>query len=291
MDELPVPHDRYRQIELSPEAGEFAVSIMDGHSSSVHTYEFRQEVFTRQTSEGDTNHPVWSPDGSRLGYASNRAGQSNVYVQPIGGGGPLERLTDSPRSVQQPWSWSSDGDLLAYAQWDDQRKNYDLWLVPAEGDDREPTPFVNTPFNETQVQFSPTHRLVAYVSQEEGRPEVFVQQVSTGLEPGLRRKASRNGGWEPKWASDGRELFYRSLEGSSVLGVQVDPDTIVIGPEQLVLSDMGFPTPDDWGEARVYDVAPDGRFLALLADVRPERAALVVVQNWTQELQRLVPTP
>ncbi len=107
----------------------------------------------------------------------------------------------------------------------------------------------------------------------------------------IRRKVSREGGWEPEWAPDGTELFFRSFDGSSLLGVAVDPDTLEIGQQEVVLRDVGFPTSDDWGETRFYDVSPDGeRFLVLLEDVGPERAKLVVVEHWLEELKRLVPT-
>ena len=130
------------------------------------------------------------------------------------------------------------------------------------------------------------------MSQEEGRPEVFVQEVGlSGPEPGTRLKVSRSGGREPKWSVDGTELFYRGLAGSSLLGVDVDPETLTPGPERVVLNDVAFPTSDPYGEERFYAVSSDGRFVVLLEDVGPERAALVVMENWLGELESLVPAP
>ncbi len=98
------------------------------------------------------------------------------------------------------------------------------------------------------------------------------------------------GGWEPEWAPDGTELFFRSFDGSSLLAVSVDPDTLEIGQQEVVLHDVSFPASDDWGEASLYEVSPDGEKFLVLQDVGPERAKLVVVEHWLEELERLVPT-
>jgi hypothetical protein len=291
VEPLPIPPDRYFQPDLSPDGTQLVVNVQKGNLSRLHTFDFDRGILTQQISNGNPDSGLWSPDSHSLVFSSNRSGSVNLYLKPVRTGGEVERLTESLQT-QFSWSWSNDGRFLAFSEWDDPGGYYNLWLLPVEGDGRQPIPFVHTTSNDSQACFSPNGRWIAYMSKIEGRPEIFVQEIeSDGTLTGTRHKVSRAGGWEPKWAPDGTELFYRSFDGSRLLVVAVDPETLKIGEESVVLDGVGFPTSDDWGESRFYDIAPDGeRFLVMLEDLGPERAKLVVVENWFEELKRLVPT-
>jgi len=291
VETLPIPPDRYFQPDLSPDGTQLVVNVQKGNLSRLHTFDFDRGILTQQISEGNPESGLWSPDSHSLVFSSNRSGSVNLYLKPVRTGGEVERLTESLQT-QFSWSWSNDGRFLAFSEWDDPGGYHNLWLLPVEGDGRQPIPFVHTTSNDSQACFSPNGRWIAYMSKIEGRPEIFVQEIeSDGTLTGTRHKVTRAGGWEPKWAPDGTELFYRSFDGSRLLVVAVDPETLKIGEESVVLDGVDFPTSDDWGESRFYDIAPDGeRFLVMLEDLGPERAKLVVVENWFEELKRLVPT-
>ena len=134
---------------------------------------------------------------------------------------------------------------------------------------------------------------IAYVSGEEGQPEVFVREFAReAIGSGRKRKVSRDGGWEPVWSPDGRELFYRSRDGTRLLSVsiRIEPE-LEVGEEKVLLKGLRMPSPHWLGDGPSYDVSPDGeRFLMVLENETPETMELVVVLNWFEELKRLVPT-
>jgi dipeptidyl aminopeptidase/acylaminoacyl peptidase len=116
--------------------------------------------------------------------------------------------------------WSRDGFLL-YTTGYDPTTQYDLWVLPVDGD-RTAAPFLQTRFNEYQGQFSPDGRWVAYVSNESGRPEVYVQPFPTSSRGRERVTISNNGGTQPRWRPDGKELFYVA-SSQAIMAVDVTP--------------------------------------------------------------------
>jgi serine/threonine protein kinase len=287
---LSITPDFYMLPELSPDATEMAVDRLKGHYAPTHTYDFDRDLFTQLIFDGDTARALWSPDGSRLFFQSDRSGHWDIYAKSTQGSDKAVRLTESPETVQL-WSCSKDGRLIAYSEWVSSTFQYDLWFAPVATERGKPIPFIISDSNENQPRFSPNGRWIAYMSNEEGQPEIFVQDVGLdGSTRGYRRKASRQGGHEPRWAPDGKELYFRSLDGLRLLAVQIeglDPESLRVGEEKVVLDDVGFPTSEDYGENRYYDVHPDGqKFLVMLEDLGPERAKFVVVQNWLEELKR-----
>jgi hypothetical protein len=168
----------------------------------------------------------------------------------------------------------------------------DVELIPMDETNPQPIPFLNSRFNEWNARFSPNGGWIAYVSDEEGRSDVFVREVVLDdLGSGLKRKVSRNGGWEPVWSSDGRELFYRSSDGKQLLSVSIRTEPqLEIGDEKVVLEGLRMPMPSVFGGEPFYDVSPDGsKFLMVVEAERPDTMKLVVVLNWDEELKRLAP--
>ena len=170
---------------------------------------------------------------------------------------------------------------------------YDIWTLSLEGD-RRPHPFLQTPFNEQYPDLSPDGRWLAYVSNQSGRVEVYVQPYPG---PGARQQISVDGGTAPAWSRDGRELFYMTapsvggqaaLTKMMVVPVQLKPTFTAGTPRMLFEGRYGVTA-----NVRGYDVAPDGRrFLMVQQKDRPATrlADMIIVQNWTEELKQRVPT-
>jgi len=214
---------------------------------------------------------------------SNKEGGVNIFWQLADGSGGLERLTTT-ENLNTPTSFSHDGRLLAYSEVSPTTGS-DVWVLQLS--DHKTQPLLRTEFNEVAPVFSPDGRWLAYVSDESGRNEVYAQPYPG---PGGKYQISTEGGTEPVWNPKGKELFYRS--GDKMMAVDVaTQSSFSIGKPRMLFQGPYVPTT---GMLPMYDVSPDGqRFLM----VRPaEQAAssslaqIVVVQDWFEELKRLVPT-
>ena len=161
----------------------------------------------------------------------------------------------------------------------------DIWLLPFDGD-RKPSPFFRTPFNERAAQFSPDGRWIAYMSDESGRFEVYVQPYPG---PGGKWQVSTDGGEEPVWGRSGRELFYRNGERMMAVDIATQPTFSAGSPKVLF---EGQYARNAYFIAN-YDVAPDGERFLMLKAVEQQEEALSqfnVVLNWFEELKQRVPT-
>ena len=194
---------------LSPDGDRVAVSI-DG---DVWVYYIEQGTRTRLTFDGATNDPVWSPDGSRIAFRSQKeADDRDTFWMRADGGGDVEPLLVVEGTSQDPHSLSRDGKRLAYYEMklDSHR---DIWLLPLEGE-KTPEPFLVTPFNERSPSFSPDGRFLAYVSDESGQDEVYVQRLDRS---GGKLRCPRAAGVSPF----GRETVESSTHESLPAGLQV----------------------------------------------------------------------
>lgn len=221
--------------------------------------------------------PVWSPDGSRIIFSSNRDGQYNLYQKPANGVKDEEILLKSSED-KTATSWSPDGRFLLYTVVHPKTKG-DLWVLPLEND-KKPVPFLRTEFNETQARFSPDGHWVAYTSDESGQAEVYLRSFSmnsagTAVEAGAKWQVSNGFGAEPRWRGDGRELYYRSRDGK-LLAVEIATHPAFrAGPPQPV----GLLTVASW------DAAGDGRRFLFISDpIGP--ASFEMVLNWQAGLKK-----
>jgi len=280
----PLVEDRqaYSRARLSPDGQRVAVAIQSSLNQDIWIYDIGRGTRMRLTVEGNNDHPVWTPDGTRVTFDSTRDGPRELYWKPADGSGQAELLlnTNSENRLM-PTSWSPDGESLAFYSPDGAR---DIWTLPRE---RDALTFVATTFNERSPMFSPDGRWLAYVSDESGRDEIYVKPYPG---PGGKWPISTEGGTEPQWSADGRELFYRLGEKMMVVEVQSEPAFTSEGP-QLVF-EVPYLT-NQFGTSN-YDISPDGqRFLMIKAAEEEEgqQGQINVVQNWFEELKRLVPTP
>jgi eukaryotic-like serine/threonine-protein kinase len=275
------PERAYRSPRLSPDGRQIAVSI-EGKETQTWLYDLSRETLTRLTFEGNYNvNPIWTPDGQRITFQSTKEGPQNIFWQLADGSGRLERLTTSEH-VDVPMSWSPDGQLLAFME-TSPATGYDIWVLRLS--DRKAHPFLQTPFSESAPRFSPDGRWLAYISNESGRYEIYVQPYPG---PGGKLQISTEGGTEPAWNPDGRELFYRSGDRMMAVELTTRP-TFSASKPRVLFEGRYFTTPATFPN---YDVSHDGkRFLMLKsAEQEPVQATHInVVLNWFEELKRRVP--
>ena len=279
--------NHYEDFRISPDGQRVATGILR-EKFGVWVYDMPRGTLSRLTfAAGHNGAPIWTPDGRRVTFASERDGRWNLYWKPADGSGQTERLTES-EDIQIPQSWSPDGRVLAFMTIGD--KGQDIWLLPIDGE-RKPEPFLDTPFSEQNAEFSPDGRWIAYVSDETGRPEVYVTPYPG---PGGKFLISKDGGVEPLWAPDGTEIFYRTR---TTLGAGRSDHKVMVVPVRLA-PEFSSGKPQTLFEDRFevggvtylrnYDIASDGqRFLMLRGESAPTE--LVVVLNWFEELKRIVP--
>ena len=262
--------------QLSPDGLLLALSI-DAANSNVWVYELSRGTLTRLTFGFDSHRPVWTPDGSRVAFSSTRAGSYNLFWQAADGSGQPERLTTSEHP-QWPTSWSPDGKMLAFEEFRPET-GYDIILLSLDGD-RVPKPFLQTPFDESVAKFSPNGRWVAYSSNESGHYEVYIRPFPSAEG---KRQISTGGGDLPVWNSNGKELFYLNEDEMMVVDVETEGELVLGTPQML------FEKPSLLEE---YDVAPDGQHFVMIeeGESQPAPTQLILVQNWGEELKRLVPT-
>ncbi len=206
---LGAPPRPYSSPRLSPDGRMLAV-VAQG---DIWVYNIPRGMLSQLTFDGRSAlGPIWSPDGKRIAFASAREGKPlNLFWKPADGSGPEERLTTGERR-QSPESWSTDGQAIAFSE-NGLATGRDIWVLPLLGE-RKPRPFLRTPFSETGPQFSLDGRWLAYVSDESGRNEIYVQPFPG---PGGKWQISTEGGTEPVWARNG-ELFY--WNGNQMMAVE-----------------------------------------------------------------------
>jgi len=272
---LPTPARPYALPRLSPDGRQIAVQV-EGINNEIWLWDIARQGLTRLTFEGSSSQPVWSADGKTVTFYAQRGSIQGLFEKAIDGSGKEERLASTSTGV--PHSWSPDGKWLSFHQATPATRR-DLWLLPHDGD-RTPRMLLATPHDERVAVFSPDGHWLAYLSDESGREEVYVQAFPSS---GGRWQVSTDGGSEPMWARSGRELFYRS--GNTLMSVDIETKPTFSAGVSKRLFESRFVS--NVGRAN-YDVSADGKqFLMVEAIGSESRTTQVnVVQEWFEELKR-----
>ena len=284
---IPAPPRPYVFPRLSPDGTRIAVYVQD--QMNILLWDLGRTTLTPAVFDPSVAiFPVWTPDGRRLIFSSDRAGARNVFWQAADGTGAVERLSESPNQ-QVPVSVSSDGRRLILTDVGPKTAE-DVTQVELGGTHRV-TPLVQSPFAERNGVISPDGRWLAYEANDSGRFEIHVRpfpEVKSG-----HWLVSTTGGTRPLWSRSGQELFYVSPTGALMrVGVERGPSWAATTPTLLVKA--RYLMRPIFSLGRTYDIAPDGqRFLMIKeADGTDQTAPppqLVVVQHFDEELKRLVP--
>jgi Tol biopolymer transport system component len=270
----------YSNPALSPDNKRLAIGIRDPQTKTrdIWIFDLLRGTKQRMTFDpADDLDSIWSPDGTRIAFTSNRAGQRDIYQTPADGSGSTELLLGGGRPAKNAEDWSADGKYLVYNY---QTPLSHLYVLPLVGD-RKPIPFVNTEFTTEQGQFSPNGRWLAYRSLESGNSEIYVQGFTPdSAKPRGKWQISTTGGDLPRWRRDGKEHFYHNGTTYYPVDVKTDGATLEAGiPRPLF--DAVTVINNTFGGGTPYVVSSDGqRFLVLAPAEKTETAPLEVMVNW-----------
>jgi eukaryotic-like serine/threonine-protein kinase len=270
----------YQHPSLSPDEKTLAIEKTDP-STKRHTIwllDLPRELTSRLVSDPRGAHsPMWSPDGKEIAFSSNRLGALDVFKVPAGGNGGDSLVLDSKGAAAVVVTdWSSDGRLLLC-----ERKG-DLWTLPLDAPGQG-TPIVATSAVERHGRFSPDGRWVAYASNESGRFEVYVRRFPGG---DSKWQVSTQGGLQPEWRRDGRELFYLALDGRLRAAAITRADTAFETGSPQPLFDTGIRA-TFVDRRNQYAVTRDAqRFLVNVSAEDEDSAPITVVLNWQARLEQ-----
>jgi Tol biopolymer transport system component len=278
------PSAQFADPALSPDETRVAVTRADPRTgtSDIWLFDTVRGLGSQFTFEPSSEQmPLWSPDGREIVFSSNSRGLFDLYRKPVVGTGREEPVLTSPGN-KRSLDWSRDGRFVLFGQGPalDNRPR-GVWAVPMVGD-RTPTP-IHTPSEQASAQFAPDGRWVAYVSNESGANEVYVGRFPID---DARWRISTNGGIEPRWRRDMRELFYLAPTGD-LMAVPLSWDSSPHAGSPTVLFRTPFGDLTNITGRNHYDVATDGqRFLMTVPRSGTASSPITVVLNWATGLPR-----
>ena len=275
---LGAPPRAYARPALSPDGKQIAVNIQ-GQTDDMWIYDIARGTLTRLTFEGNNIRPVWTPDGKRIAFASDRDGSRQLFWKLADGTGAEEQLTND-KLFSNVNSISPDG-KLAFASLN-STGGRDLWTIELQGE-RKTTPFLKTPLDEFLPAISPDGRWVAYMSRDRRTQDIYVRTF-----PGSEGKwqISTGGGMAQVWARNNRELFYVNPDNKlMVVDITTEP-TFKAGTPRVLLEGT-FLLRNNIGVN--YDISLDGQRFLVVQGSDANLTQLNVVLNWFEELKQRVP--
>lgn len=271
---------QYGGLRLSPDGSRCAVEIRDPRTSAIDIWllDLKRQLMTRLTS-GSTvsDSPIWSSDGKQILFTADRGGVWNIYRRASADMG--DELVFASKLNKVPTDWSPDGRFVALRQdSEESASDPDIWMLSLA--DRSARPFVRSPFKESEARFSPDGHSIAYVSDETGRPEVYVRSFPAGAD---KIRVSASGGTQPLWARNGSEIFYVSAgDKLMVAPIRAGPSPEV-GEPKVLFSLLLTPSASDNPR---YAVSADGQRVLVNTPGTAEAATVVVQLNWMAGLKR-----
>jgi eukaryotic-like serine/threonine-protein kinase len=285
-ERLPLPPRSYLHPRISPDGRKLAIEI-EGSSHDVFVYDFARGVLSNITTDGVSHWPVWSPDGSWIGYRSGPMGRFQLFQVPADRSRPAQRIAAEGYS-QSLESYSPDGRAVVYTL---QNRGLPPKIAVARlAGDAKPQPLDETKFAEGSPKVSPDGHWLAYCSSESGKPQVYVQAFPG---PGAKIQVSNEGGTDPVWRRNGRELFYRNGDSMMAVDVLTASGFSAGRPQELWKGEYSHGMSSSCGQPGLtssnYDVSPDGQHFLMIKDDDRDTAAsseVVLVQAWADELNR-----
>ena len=288
---LGLPPRPYLHPRLSPDERQVAIEV-EGASHDIFTYDFGRGVLARMSFDGASHWPSWTPQGDRLTFRSWKTGTMTMWTMPADRSRPPLLLTNIG-SMQSPESWSPDGRTLAFTQMDDAESGSDIYVLPLMGD-HKPHALIRTKFSEGSPKFSPDGTWLAYSSNESGRPEVYAMAYPG---PGPKIQISTDGGTDPVWRRNAKELFYRNRDLMMSVDVATGQTLAASRPKVLwegrYLAGVGSSCGMTGPTSANYDVSADGQRFLMIQDTSPnvECTLLHVISNWSNGLKERVTKP
>jgi eukaryotic-like serine/threonine-protein kinase len=274
---------------LSPDSKQIAFVRGNPQSGAgdIWLEDVSRRVSTRLTSHpGYEWIPIWSPDGNRVAFASNREGTMDLYEKAVSGSEPERQLLKSDKR-KIPTDWSRDGEFLLFQQ-EDPRNGWDLWALSMTGE-RMAFPVLTSEFNEISGALSPDGKWLAYASDETGAAEIYLQPfIGRAVTSGNDRRAGRklpistDGGAQPHWRADGKELFYISRDRKMMSVTIKTAPSFEVG----IVAPL-FATTIQGLVDQAYDVTSDGqRFLITTSSDERRLTPVTLFLNWTAALKK-----
>ena len=306
-ERLNLPPNQYISPRLSPDGRRLAVQT-GGDGFVIWTYDLsRGNAIQRLTVDGNNFRPLWTPDGERITFASDRNGSISLYWQNADGSGVAEQLTTAEEGTAHwPEAWSPDGRTLVYkveqtaaGAWNASANEMDLWTLSMENrDGRQVFAADPYPVQEHSASFSPDGRWLAYTVGD--GPAVEYEIWAQPFPPtGERRRISQEFGSMPLWTQDGEELFYRpitlgrgALQTLRSIRVSTSPSFSFSAEEPVSIGNFL-----SFAFYRSFDIMPDGERLLVVLPAeqtgtgQAPRPQLHIVLNWSEELKERVPVP
>jgi serine/threonine protein kinase len=292
---LAAPPNSYSFPRISPDGTRAALTVGTGGKRDVWIWDLVHKTLTRLTFDDAYDaSPLWTPDGKRIAYESNRGADYKIYWKAADGTGKVEPLGSMPNGALMPASWSSDGKTLVQMEVTvTGNLNFDVGELSMESDHARRL-LLHEKYNEAQPRISPNGRWMAYTSDESGQNQIYVRpfpEVESG-----RWQVSTSGGNSSLWSHDGRELFYRSADAVVAVSVKTEP-TFSLETPKILFRGMYVSADFNAGvlELSPWDVSPDGKRFLMMKETGSTPSAsggprkINIVLNWLEELKQRVP--
>jgi eukaryotic-like serine/threonine-protein kinase len=260
---------RYQFVRISPDQRYVAADAVSPGGYHVFVFDPERNTTTPLTSgEATGNFPVWSPDGNRIVFGSNRNGVYDIFIKSSSGSSSDDVLLANDRN-KFVFDWSRDGRFILYGEDEGPSRKERLWVLPMTGD-RKPSLYLDESVDLRDARFSPDGRWVAYTANQPSGSQVFIRSFP---DPAVKLQVSVDRGVHPAWRDDGRELFF--IGGASeLMAVELSP-----GPSLR----LGTPTPlfrtGLYNSLLTYDVYRDGQRFVMPAFQAGDQSVRVIL-NW-----------
>ena len=279
LGEIGQPQDIIRLPALSRDGRNVAVQGTENSNDDIWIHNVARPIKTRLTFASARDYRAhWSPGSDEILFNSFRDGPMDLFVRRADGSGAAEKLFGTPLQ-EHGHDWSRDGRYILF-HIAGEESGRDLWYLEREPEKgwSEPKQFLKTQFEERAAVFSPDSRFLAYVSNESGRDEVYVRPFPSG---GGEWQVSEQGGNQPRWSRDGKEIFY--VEHDTLIAVSVNTKpTFSVGSTERLFSDRSlvshFPIQN-------YDISGDGQRFVMVESLGTPQYTIRIVQNWYEEFR------